>query len=187
MINRVAELYCVLLLIVAIIGFIRYPRLTFPFKLLTWSVVAVFLLNVISYALVRLFRDNRGLLQVETPIEYVFYSLIYYYLFKSKAVKNFILISIALIVVFSIFNALFLQPFRKTFPTNVYFPVQILMVIYSLMLFKQMLLYPIKINITRQSVFWYNTATLFYATTMFLNLGISNYVAEHGFFDYAYY
>jgi hypothetical protein len=45
-------------------------------------------------------------------------------------------------------------------------------------MFKQMLLYPIKMNITSQSVFWYNTSMLFFSTTMFLNLGIINYYAK---------
>ena len=42
-----------------------------------------------------------------------------------------------------------------------------------------MLNYPSKINLLRQSTFWFNTAMLFYATTMFFTLGMSNYLAEH--------
>ncbi len=78
---------------------------------------------------------------------------------------------------------MFLQPFTKVFPTYIYIPTQILFAIFSLLLFKEMLMYPIKINITKQSVFWFNTAILFYATTMFFNLSISNYLAENNLND----
>jgi hypothetical protein len=37
-----------------------------------------------------------------------------------------------------------------------------------------MLLYPLKTPILKQGVFWYNTAIIFYSTTMFLNIGLSN-------------
>jgi hypothetical protein len=47
------------------------------------------------------------------------------------------------------------------------------------MIFKQMLQYPLQINITRQSIFWYNTAILFFSTTAFLNFGLVNYVVKH--------
>ena len=50
-----------------------------------------------------------------------------------------------------------------------------------------MLLYPVKINIVKQSVFWYNTAMLFYATTMFFNLGMTNYYSQHKFDAYIFY
>jgi hypothetical protein len=50
-------------------------------------------------------------------------------------------------------------------------------------MFKQMLLYPLQVNIIQQGVFWYNTAILFYATTMFLNLGLTNIYAQHNHWD----
>jgi hypothetical protein len=41
-----------------------------------------------------------------------------------------------------------------------------------------MLLYPVSIKITSQGVFWFNTSILFFSTTMFLNLGLTNYYAK---------
>ncbi|MFI5138336.1 MAG: hypothetical protein ACHQIM_10965, partial [Sphingobacteriales bacterium] len=55
--------------------------------------------------------------------------------------------------------------------------------IFSLLLFKEMLQYAVKMNITKQSVFWYNTAILFNSTTMFFFLGLSNYLAENNLAD----
>jgi hypothetical protein len=62
-------------------------------------------------------------------------------------------------------------------------PKQVLFAIFSLLLFKEMLLYPLKINIINQSVFWFNTAMLFFATTMFFNLGLTNYLGRNIQYD----
>jgi len=179
--------YWFLLLIVLGIGAMRYKKLTLPFKVLTWSVLIVFLFNVIGKVYSNRYKSNAPILQLESIAEYVFYALIYYYLFKNKTIKKVILSSIVIIFFLFIINAFFLQPFLKVFPTNIYLPTQILFVIFSLLLFKQMLLYPSKVNIVKQGVFWFNTAMFFYATTMFLNLGLANYYVAHHINDYSLY
>lgn len=180
--------YCLLLLIVWILGIIRYKRLTAPFKILTWSVFFVLLFNIASSFFSNRYRTNAPILQIECITEYIFYSLVFYHIFNNKTIKKVILLLMAVIIVCFFINAIFIQPFSKKFPTNLYVPTQILYTIFSLLLFKEMLLYPTKINIIRQSVFWYNTAMLFYATTMFLNLGLTNIYAEHNHWDnYIYY
>jgi hypothetical protein len=175
--------YSLLLLIVSVIGIIRYKKFTPPFKILAWSVIAICLLSILSRIWSIKYRNNAPILQIQCIAEYIFYSLVYYYLFKNKKVKKIIVISIVVMAVSFFINALFFQPFLTIFPTNIYLPAQILFAIFSLLLFKEMLLYPLKINIIRQSVFWYNTAMLFYATTMFFNLGLSNYLAKHNLYD----
>ena len=182
----ITNFYCLLLLIVSFIGLFRFKRLSNPFKILSISVIVVFVFNIISQILIAQFHNNAPSLQVETITEFVFYALIYYFLIKNVLLKKVILIIIIGSVVFSVVNAIFLQPFNKVFPTNIYLPAQIMLAILSLLLFKQMLAYPLKVNITKQSAFWYNIATLFYATTMFLNLGLSNYLVNYKM-DYALY
>jgi hypothetical protein len=98
-------------------------------------------------------------------------------------IKKTIVISIIIITIFFFINAVFFQAISKVFPTNIYFPTQILFAVFSLLLFKEMLMYPLKINIIQQSVFWYNTAILFYATTMFFNFGLSNYLVRRNLND----
>lgn len=97
------------------------------------------------------------------------------------------MVSIVIITLFVIINAIYLQHFRKVFPTNIYYPTQTLFAVFSLLLFKEMLMYPLKINIVRQSVFWFNTAMLFYATTMFFYFGLSNYFIEHNIHGHFFY
>ena len=179
--------YCLLLLIVLSIGFFRYKKLNRPFKILAWSVLIVLLCNILSRIFISKYKNNAPVLHIESITGYLFYSLTYYYIFKNKKIKTAIIISMVIILVFFIINALFLQPFHKIFPTNIYFPTQILLALFSLLLFKEMLMYPVKINIIKQSVFWYNTAMLFYATVMFFFLGLTNYLGEHNLNDYFIY
>lgn len=167
-----------LLLVVLCIGVVRFKKLTTPFKILAFSVAATFLLDSLSKIFGILYKTNAPILHLECLALFIFYSSIYYHLFQSAAAKKIIFYIALAVIVFAIVNALFLQPFYKVFPSYLYLLTNTLMVILSLLLFKQMLLYPLKINITSQSVFWYNTSILFFSSTMFLNLGFINYYAK---------
>jgi hypothetical protein len=171
--------YDLLLLAVLSVGISRYKRLTIPFKVLTWSVLFIFLLAILSHVFVIRYKNNIPVMHLECITGYMFYSITYYYLFKNKTIKKFIVISMVIIIIFFIINAVFLQPFLKEFPSNVTIPTQVLYAVCSLLLFKEMLLYPLKINIIRQSVFWYNIGVLFYSTSLFLIFGLGNYLGEH--------
>ena len=175
--------YCFLLLAVSFIGVIRYKRLTPAFKVLTLSVITLLMVSILSDYLSHKYRNNAPALQIECIDEYVFYAVVYYYLFKNQVIKDAIIVSIIIISIYFIVNAIFFQPFLKVFPTNINLPAQILFTMFSLLLFKEMLSYPLNVNIVRQSIFWFNTAMLLYATTMFFALGLSNYLAQRPFED----
>ena len=132
------------------------------------------------------------MLQLDCIAKYLFFSFTYYYIFKNKLIKKAIILSIIIISIAFCLNAIFIQHFNKAFPTNIYAPAQILLAVFSMLLFKEMLMYPVRINIIKQSVFWYNTGILFYTTTMFFNLGLSNYLAninvdDNFIFDFWYF
>ncbi len=181
--NPLSTLECVTLLIAAGICLLRYQRLTFPFKILAWAVITSFILKLLANFFAIKYKNNAPILQIDCITEFIFFSVIYYYLFKNKLIKKAIAVSIIIIVAAFFINAAFFQPFNKVFPTYIYIPSQILFAVFSLLLFKEMLMYPVKINIVKQSVFWYNTGVLFYSTTMFFFLGLSNYLAEHNLDD----
>ena len=184
MLNIITTSYTFLVLIIGIIGIVRYKWLSLPFKILTWSSFMAFVLAIASKVFSARYKNNFPILHLECITEFVFYSVVYYYLFKNKAIRKVIIV---IIIVFSaafVINAIFFQPFFTLFPTNLDLPKQVLFAIFSLLLFKEMLLYPLKINIINQSVFWFNTAMLFFATTMFFNLGLTNYIARYTQFDW---
>jgi hypothetical protein len=180
----IAIFYWFLLSVVWGIGIIRYKKLTTPFKILNWSVLFVLLLTIAATVYHSKYKTNAPILHIECVNEFAFYSIIYYSLFKNKLIKRLIVVALILIIGFAFVNALFLQPFYTVFPTNMYPLTQILYAIFSLLLFNEMLRYPLKINIIKQSVFWYNTAILFYATIMFFTLGLSNYLPSHNIHDH---
>jgi len=171
--------YYILLLTICVIGVARYKKLTTPFKLLTVLIGLTLVLEITSEVCAVLYKNNIFVSYVTCLVEYTFYSLVYYNLFINKSIKKSILITLVFFALFYFINFFWLQPYYKEFPSNVVIVSEITYTIFSLLLFKQMLLYPLPMNITRQSVFWYNTAMLFFSTTSFLNLGLINYYVKH--------
>ncbi len=166
--------YDVLLLAVAVAGIARLRYLSTAFKILTcWCALSLVLVILEDIFIVK-YRNNAPIFHVEALLGYVFYALTYYYLFTGKLVKKAIIISLIVIVPFALLNALIWQPFQHVFPTYVNLPTLGLLAVLSLLLFRQMLLSPSNVLLLRQGVFWYNTAMLFYSTTMFLTTGLSN-------------
>ncbi len=163
-----------------IIGMVSYRKLTIPFRILTISLLVSTLINLLSdYIFIPLYKNNAPLSHTETISHFVFYALIYYHFFKIRRLKQFVQLSLILVSTFFIVNALYLQPLSHVFPTNLIVITDILRFLFSVLLFRQMLLYPVEINIIKQSAFWYNTAILFYAATGFLNASLMNYYGKH--------
>jgi len=173
-----AKLALALSFAVVVTGVVRYRWLTLPFKLLTIYLFVDFLIDTSNSFYIPIFKNNIGLSHAQAIIDYIFYALVYYYLFKGKHIKKLVLFSIIMIIILFIINTLFLQPYNKAFPTNVILASLVLYVLFAVLLYKQMLLYPLQINITEQSIFWFNTAMLFFSTTMFLNLALMNYYIQ---------
>ncbi|MDB5132288.1 MAG: hypothetical protein JWR02_2037 [Mucilaginibacter sp.] len=172
------------MLIVVIIGITRYGRLNTPFKILALSTIANLVIDILSDIFNAKYKNNASILHVEAITEFIFFSLVFYYLFTSQITKKVITVLIIAASVFSVINALFLQPFHTVFPTYVNLPTLALLVIFSLLLFKQMLLSPLTTPLLKQGVFWFNTAIIFYGTTMFLNIGLSNVYIKNPSTDY---
>ncbi len=152
-----------------------------PFKVLViLQVIDLLLTTMVDKFVETRYHNNALILHVQTCNSFMFYSIIYYLLLKNKYIKKFLLVFMIIVPIFCFINALFLEPYFNTFPTYTIMPTDILYIIFSLLLFKQMLLYPVQVNITRQSVFWYNIGILFFSATMFMNLGLMNYYSHHG-------
>jgi predicted Abi (CAAX) family protease len=177
-------LYDILLLLVAVAGITRYKALNTPFKILAIGAAVSLILNISENIFILKYKSNAPLFHIEAVSGYAFYAFIYYYLFTNKKLKQAIIISVIIVTLFAVFNALFWQPFYKVFPTHVNLPTLGLLVLFSLLLFRQMLLFPLKTPLLKQGVFWYNTAIIFYSTTMFLNIGLSNVYIRNASLDY---
>jgi hypothetical protein len=171
--------YFILLLIVSVIGVVRYKKLTTPFKILSVLIILTLLLEITSEICAKKYKNNLPVSHFTVLSEYIFLSLTYYFIFKNKAIRTSIKIIMLIFIILFFVNAIFIQPYHSAFPSNMYTLEEIIYAIFSLMLFKQMLLYPLPVNIIKQSVFWFNTSILFYSTTMFFNFGLINYYIKH--------
>jgi len=169
----------VLLVIVLIIGIVCYTKLTKAFRVLTFTIPVTLLFDSLSKLSAHLYKTNALVLHLECLALYILYAMVYYHLFRRKKIKKFTFASTIAIVVFAVINAIFLQPLNRIFPSYLYIVSNTMLVIFSVLLFRQMLLFPTSINITSQGIFWFNTSMLFFSTTMFLNLALTNYWAEH--------
>ena len=177
------EFILTLSFIAALIGMVRFKKLTMPFRLLSLYLLLSVIINVANDYLINHHKTNAPLAHADAITNYLFFAFIYYHLFKNKAIRYFILASIVLITIFFFINGIFSEPFMSAFPSNLNLPTVILYVVFSLLMFKQMLLYPVQVNITKQSVFWYNSAILFFSANMFINLGLMEYYSKHHVFS----
>ena len=169
----------IIILIAASIGMVRYKKLSMPFKLLSIYLLTLLIDEIANPLVIRLYKNNLVLLHSETIIQYLFLASIYYCLFRSNKLKRAIVILTFVVLAFFVFNLIVLQPINSMFPSNAMIANEIIFVILSLVMFKQMLLYPVQVNIMKQGVFWFNTAILFFSATMFLNFAMINYYYEH--------
>ncbi|MDB5090937.1 MAG: hypothetical protein JWR09_4931 [Mucilaginibacter sp.] len=111
-------------------------------------------------------------------LEYAFFSLTYFYLLTNKHVKKAIIVSIIAMLILEIVNVLFFEKLTQ-FPSLILEASHIVYVVYSLLLFRQMLLFPAEQSLFKQSLFWFNINVLFYATTMFLDFALLSYFIQN--------
>jgi hypothetical protein len=166
-------------IIVCLIGIVRFRKLTMPFKLLVIWLIIDLLFDSCNKLCIAVYKNNALLSHVEGMAEYPAYTIIYYYLFVSRGIKKVILYSIPIIVILSIIDGCFFQGFTKSFPTYMIMTEEILYMVFAILLFKQMLQYPVQLNIMKQSIFWFNTGMVFFSSTMFLNLSLMNYYGKY--------
>jgi hypothetical protein len=81
-------------------------------------------------------------------------------------------------LILEIVNVLFFEKLTR-FPSLILEVSHIIYAVDSLLLFRQMLLFPTEQSLFKQSLFWFNINVLFYATTMFLNFALLSYFIEN--------
>jgi hypothetical protein len=167
-------LYLVLLAVVFAIGLLRFRQRTTPFKALTLLVGVTFVSEVLTRLLIEMTKNSSPVYHVYVIVLYFFYAWIYRELSSDPRLKKAIVVSAAVFLLLSITNSIFYQPLRQ-FPSNMLMIACVLLVMLSLMMYRQMFNYPIEQNLFRQPVFWLNTGTLFFFTTTFLFWSFFNY------------
>jgi hypothetical protein len=157
---------------------VRYSKLTIPFRLLAILIGITFLGETIQWFTGKILKNSMFIEHITAEIEYVFFSLIYYYLFENRRIRKIIIYAIFLITILEIMNIIFLENLSQ-FPSNFLDISQLIYLIFSLAFFRQMLSHPSEINIFKQSIFWYNLDMLFFSAAIFLNFALTNYFLKN--------
>ncbi len=158
-----------------------------PFKILAFYLLFLLVNNIANRYFIIYFGNNYLILNIETFVDFILITLIYFQLLTEKIIKNAMRIAIPIILLFYIFNSIFLQPVSITFPGNAMVINKVLFIILSLLYFKQMLAEPLEINIIKQGNFWFNIAVLLNSTTMFLNDYLVNYYSKNSVYPVVHY
>jgi hypothetical protein len=172
--DTIYVVYLTLLLLIAIVGFTRFKKLSKGFRILTVLILCTLISESIKKVYGKIYHNNMPIAHIWAVIEYALLSLTYFYLLTGAWVKKAIIASTVAMLILEVVNVLFFEKLTQ-FPSLILEVSHILYVVYSLLLFRQMLLFPMEQNLFKQSLFWFNINVLFYATTMFLNFALLSY------------
>lgn len=170
--------YLTILLLVTIAGFMRYKKLSKGFKTLAVLILCTLISESIKKVYGKIYHNNMPVAHIWAVIEYAFFSLTYFYLLTNRWVKKAIIASIVAMFILEVVNVLFFEKLTQ-FPSLILEASHIVYVVYSLLLFRQMLLVPAEQSLFKQSLFWFNINVLFYATTMFLDFALLSYFIQN--------
>jgi hypothetical protein len=162
---------------IVVIGIVRYNNLTIPFRLLVLVIFIVALGEAAVDVLIRINKNGMPAYHISCVLQYIGFAFVYSKLITGR-LKKYILISIIPFCIFSVLNTVYLQTFFK-YNTNIIMLSYIIFIIFSLLLFMQMLNAPKDIAIFKQSVFWFNCAVLVYSILMPVCYGGLNYMMKH--------
>jgi len=170
--------YLTILLIITIVGFTRYKSLNKGFRVLTILILCTLISESIKKVYGKVYHNNMPVAHIWGVAEFALYSATFYYLLNNSKIRKAIVVAVALMTALEIWNVLFFENLLQ-FPSLILNISQIVYVLYSLLLFRQMLLVPAEQSLFKQSLFWFNLNMLFYGTTMFLNFALTSYFIQN--------
>lgn len=159
-----AGFYYVLLIAASVACLFFIKKAQKGFRLLTFLILLTFLNELIArYVVVVLHKHNNAVYNIFTPIEFLFYILVYKQLFNSKKWNYILWLFFAVFMAAYVFNVIFFQPL-STSNTNILILEGILMEFLSLSLFIKIRNSNQYENLLDEGVFWFNSIVLLYYT-----------------------
>jgi len=171
-------IYFAILALVVLNGIVKFNKLTIPFKVLVVLIFFVLLSEIASRILVAKIRNSNPPYHILCILEYAATAFIYSRLITGWRLHRYVLLSVIPFSALSVLNTLFFQKFFS-FPSYSIMLSYIIFIFFALILFIQMLDSPKEIAIFKQSIFWFNCATLIYAVTVPVCFGVLNYLIKH--------
>lgn len=171
-------LYLTLLLLISILGAVRFKKLTAPFKVVVFIIWTTMVSESIAFYLALTVKMSYPVYHFYVLVSFWLYSLAFQQLFKNRQVKVTVLFITIPFTIYSIINSLFVQPI-KSFPSYSIQVSGLLLVIYCLFFFRQMLDRKPAEYMTSKGYFWLALAVLLFFASQLFNWGLYNYLTNH--------
>ena len=170
-----------MLLLSFLYGIYNYRTLSKEYRYLLQLLLVTFSIEFLAF----IFTNNERLINIGMcpfKTNYPFYhalnlmrlfynGIIYYYLFISIRIKTKIILHLTYILCgLVVINSLFIQPICE-FPSYNSILVSLFIITNALIIYNRMIQSPINIPILKQSIFWFNSGSLFFNATTFLIYG----------------
>jgi hypothetical protein len=106
-------------------------------------------------------NNNHPLIYIFVIVSIMFFATVYYYAFFSPTLKKAILILSVIALLITLFNVIFIESIWD-YPSLSITVLGVLLILFSLMYFYQLLNRQEFVHIEKQGLFWINTGVLFY-------------------------
>jgi len=146
-------------------------------KPLACFLIIFFVVNIGGLILMKRHINNLVIYHFFTPVEYCFYSIIFYRYFGDKKIKSAILFSIIIFTVFCFLNTFFLQSLDIN-NSNAIIGESILIITWCLFFFREKISEPDNIDPKNEPLFWIATGVLFYFLGNVFIEGLLNYLIK---------
>lgn len=161
--------YLGLLLFISFYVLLNYKKLNKTYKLLGLVIIISMLSEIIarylSYAIANSYPPYHFLVPFLVFIHTQLYLSVLKATKKMRSFFNFIMV---VLILFSIINTIYFQNMTEL-PTRSYNLLSLMIVFYSLLMSKQMLITPLKSSLWKHSFFWVNMGNfIFYTLTLFI-------------------
>jgi hypothetical protein len=156
--------YYLLLIFGSVVSLILVLKVNIPFKTLCLLIIITVISELIAkYISFGLRMNNNIVYHFFVVFEYGLYCLIFHYLLKSEILSKILVYSFVCLTMGEVINTVYFQPILQS-NTNILILEALLLVIWSLVLFKKLREEIDFGNILEQPVFWFNSIVLVYYT-----------------------
>jgi hypothetical protein len=172
-------IYLGLLVMACLVGFFRFHRLGNAFRMLVMLISFTIISEIVGRWLSYRIHSSIPSYHFYVLVSFWMYSYIYQKLLHNLRQRYFVLFISILFSLFSILNTIAFQKIME-FPSNAILVSSMLLVVYSVMLFRQMLDESPGRQVIREGYFWMNTAVLFFFSIQTFDWGLYNYLLKRG-------
>ena len=176
--------YLVILLTVVTYGLFNFKKLSLPFKLLNLLILFTLLIESMTWSGIYPIENPLILYHILLPFTMFMLYIIFSNLSITKRKIDFIITIV--FILSSIINSVWYQ--TESFPSHGLTLLCNLGIWLSLNTFKDLLLLPTKIDITKHAIFWLSIFTLFFYSITFFTFTFFNlYIEYSGLQDLSFY